>query len=252
MDAPTRAYETSKTALIVDWLALVGDETGSASIDSYNVQWDNGVSEANWYDLIGDGVTNPYTTQLSATIIDGVVPGTYYELRVRAHNAHGWSEWSDNLTLKAAGLPETPITPTTAVNNQNIRVQWVDPDANEEAIDRYRVMLAQNDRVTFVEIINYCNGANEVTISLKACEIPISVLKAAPFNLKVGEEVLAKFAAHNANGWGPYSEPTEAGALIEQIPQQMLAPTRDDLTTTLRLVVNWVALTAPENGYSEI
>jgi len=33
----------------------------------------------------------------------------------------------------------------------------------------------------------------------------------------------------------------------------MLAPTRNDtLTSTLKLVVDWVALTAPQNGYSDI
>jgi hypothetical protein len=32
----------------------------------------------------------------------------------------------------------------------------------------------------------------------------------------------------------------------------MQVPTRDDLTTTVRLVVNWLALSVPDDGYSPI
>lgn len=215
MEAPTRNYDTSKNALVVDWVALLGDDTGSAAILSYHVQWDNGSDKLSWSDVLGDGVSNPFTTQVSATFIADVVPGTFYNLRVRAYNVHGWGQWSEYLLLKAAGLPEKPLPPTTTVNNLNIKVMWSDPDDNEEAIDRYRVMLAYSDRVTFVEIAQYCDGANSVTLSLKYCEIPISVFKTSPFNYKAGEEVLAKFAARNANGWGPYSEPTTDGVSIQ-------------------------------------
>lgn len=44
--------------------------------------------------------------------------------------------------------------------------------------------------------------------------MPLDILKAAPFNLQAGNEITAKFKSHNLNGWGPYSEPTPAGALI--------------------------------------
>ena len=126
-------------------------------------------------------------------------------MRVRAHNSHGWGEWSPTLLLKASGLPETPLPPTTSVNNENIKIEWVDPENNEEAIDKYRILIAQEDRVTFIEILDYCDGANDVIISLKACEIPISILKSAPFSLEAGEEVIAQVRAHNANGWGENS-----------------------------------------------
>jgi hypothetical protein len=37
MEAPTRNYDTSKNALVVDWVPLLGDDTGSAAILSYHV-----------------------------------------------------------------------------------------------------------------------------------------------------------------------------------------------------------------------
>lgn len=67
-----------------------------------------------------------------------------------------------------------------------------------------------------------------------------------------GNKIVAKFAAHNANGWGPYSEPTLDGALIQSIPNKMATPVRDPSTTIEVLVVNWATLEIPDNGYSEI
>lgn len=95
MDTPSRGYSTSITTLYVDWVALTGDDTGSATIDSYNLQWDNGSSGTTWTELTGDGTEYSYSTLTSGIFTDGVTAGTHYYMRVRAHNAHGWSEWSD-------------------------------------------------------------------------------------------------------------------------------------------------------------
>jgi hypothetical protein len=127
METPTRGYSTSISSLYIDWIALTGDDTGSAEIDSYNLQWDNGTGGITWSDLIG---ADPYSTATSGIFTENVVEATYYQVRVRAHNAHGWSEWSDILTTKAAGRPETPLPPTTEINNENIRVSWIDPVSN--------------------------------------------------------------------------------------------------------------------------
>ena len=42
------------------------------------------------------------------------------------------------------------------------------------------------------------------------------------------------------------------GAQIKTAPMQMLAPTRNTQTTDQKLVVDWIALEIPENGYSTI
>jgi hypothetical protein len=73
-----------------------------------------------------------------------------------------------------------------------------------------------------------------------------------PFNLTPGHQVIAKFAAHNVNGWGPYSNVNTNGALIQSLPFKMQTPSRDASSNTVKLLVNWVALVAPENGYSTI
>lgn len=69
--------------------------------------------------------------------------------------------------------------------------------------------------MTLTKIPLYCDGEkSSVVISALYCEIPLAVLTSAPFNLVAGDEVKAKIAAHNANGWGLLSELTPNGALI--------------------------------------
>jgi len=86
----------------------------------------------------------------------------------------------------------------------------------------------------------------------RSCEIPLSVLKVAPFNLVSGNEVLAKVQAHNPNGWGPLSDETFSGAMIQSVPNKMALPTRDVSTSTSSILVRWVGLSLPNNGYATI
>jgi len=165
MKAPTRGTATSVTNLQVNWVALTGDSTGSAIIDSYNLQWDKGTNAATWFDLSGDGVNFVYSTQLTGDFTSEVVPGTQYKMRVRAHNAHGWSDWSSILIIRSTGLPQEPQPPSTLIENGIIKVSWVDPVANYEAIDSYRILFAQSDYITLTEILLYCDGLDSDVIA---------------------------------------------------------------------------------------
>jgi hypothetical protein len=75
---------------------------------------------------------------------------------------------------------------------------------------------------------------------------------AFPFNLQAGDEVVAKFAAHNSNGWGEFSDLTTLGALIQVKPIKMATPTRNSQTTIEKLVVDWLALDVPDSGYATV
>lgn len=72
MSAPTRGSGTNTNTIVVNWVALTGDNTGGASIASYNLQWDNGSDGANWYELVG--ITSNVTA-LTYTKSTGVTPG---------------------------------------------------------------------------------------------------------------------------------------------------------------------------------
>ena len=56
-------------------------------------------------------------------------------MRLRAHNLHGWGDWSNASIILSTGKPEAPDAPTTIINNLNVRISWTDPVHNFEAIN---------------------------------------------------------------------------------------------------------------------
>lgn len=123
---------------------------------------------------------------------------------------------------------------------------------NYQPIDSYQVLIAHNDYSSFSEAKTHCDGTNSVVFELKACQIPLSVLMTHPFNLQKGDEVVAKFSAHNSNGWGELSDVTTLGALIQVEPIKMSPPTRNSQTTTGKLVVDWLSLDVSDSGYATV
>ena len=93
---PPRVVPASSTSLTVTW----NEPTNTGpDIDDYDVQYRQGDS----------GNFTPWThnsTDRTATIT-GRTPGTSYEVQVKAHNAEGWSDWSNSGTgsTSANGLP---------------------------------------------------------------------------------------------------------------------------------------------------
>lgn len=90
-------------------------------------------------------MTHSYSTLLTGDFSDEVTPGTQYKMRVRAHNVHGWSEWSSILIIRSTGLPLQPDPPISLLENGQIKISWVDPVANYESIDSYHILFAQSD-----------------------------------------------------------------------------------------------------------
>lgn len=101
MAAPTRGSLTSEDEVIVNWIPLTGTETGGADIDSYNLQVSDSGADS-WTDLVGEDENYQILDTFTHT---PVVGGNSYDYRVRAHNAHGWSEPSDIITIVAASAP---------------------------------------------------------------------------------------------------------------------------------------------------
>jgi hypothetical protein len=53
MQSPIRDENTNEDEVHLYWTSVTGSNTGGASIDSYNLQWDNNSNGATWYDLKG-------------------------------------------------------------------------------------------------------------------------------------------------------------------------------------------------------
>ena len=78
MAIPTRGSSTDETQIHVLYSALTTPSTmGGASIDSYNLQWDNNTDATIWYDLQGED--GSFSTMLEFIQIPNVLAGFKYK-----------------------------------------------------------------------------------------------------------------------------------------------------------------------------
>jgi hypothetical protein len=114
MATPTRDATTTIQKLVVDWIALAAPENGYSTVLSYNLVWDAGTNGVTWTSLIGfetDSLVKRFQ------VVNGISAGTLYQLKVRAKNAFGWSEYSEVLNIKAATWPQIGSAVTTIVDS---------------------------------------------------------------------------------------------------------------------------------------
>jgi hypothetical protein len=142
MPAPERDDLTSIHKLVINWDSQSIPENGYAEIESYHLQWDSGTNDNDlvWFDLIGYQTDSLVT---SFQIVQGLEAGKYYLLRVRSKNAVGWSDYSENLSIRAATRSEIPTAVTTSVlaSTGNLQIEWVEPYSNGASIEQYELQI---------------------------------------------------------------------------------------------------------------
>jgi hypothetical protein len=80
---------------------------------------------------------------------------------------------------------------TTARVNTNVKISWTAPFANALPITEYKILIKNSAGNAYFTETTYCNGADATIIALRECFIPLSVLRASPFNLVQGQLVIA-------------------------------------------------------------
>jgi len=84
---------------------------------------------------------------------------------------------------------------------------------------------------TYYEDAVNCDGSDSTIVSNLQCTIPMSTLIATPYFLTLGDLIVVKISAHNANGWGAESTPNAFGTTIRTVPVAMNSPLRGDETS---------------------
>lgn len=133
-----------------------------------------------------------------------------------------------------------------------VRVSWVAPNSNYKTITAYEIGIADHAGANYHEETTTCDGADAAVLASLYCDIPVSVLRVAPYELILQDLVVARVRAYNERGWGSWSVDNAAGALIETEPSQMASPTRGSATGTDRLELEWTLLVSPDDGYSAV
>lgn len=142
---------------------------------------------------------------------------------------------------------------TIVKNGLNVDISWNLPDNNSDAIDAYEILILKSDGTTWLEDAANCDGTNDSNvITNRICSIPFTILRST-YGLPYNAQIYAKVRAHNANGYGAYSEQNLVGARIETEPIQMTAPTLVTATITLTSIeVQWSALIGDDTGGASI
>ena len=91
MNAPIYDLTASTDKSIrVYWNPIVSDlDTGAVPITSYSLEWDQ--ANGNWQSVVGNPID---FVAINFTIVNSVVPGQSYKLRLRARNVYGWGPYS--------------------------------------------------------------------------------------------------------------------------------------------------------------
>jgi hypothetical protein len=227
MSAPSfDISSSSNTQIKLTWTALSGTATGGSgvSIDTYNVEWDQGT--ATWVSL--SNVVSP-TSFYTKT---GLTGGTTYQFRVYAVNKYGNGATSLTTSIKAGQAPAVPSPPTTSVptNSVYLEIAWTAPTANNFAIDMYEVKIKKSDATYNIDL-TYCDGSSSTVVANLNCLIPMTVLRAAPYNLVYGDAIKAQVQAHNERGWSGFSADSTTFATVQTEPTAMAAPARGASTS---------------------
>jgi hypothetical protein len=199
-------------------------------ISSYNLEWDKDGTQTAFHEIVGQSLS---FTGTSYVISNQVVAGTTYHFRVRAKNKWGYGPYSPVVAIQASTNPQVVPMPLTTNIGAKVRISWPKPEINGDEIDEYQVLIKQKDG-TFAEQEVYCDGSQPAIITSRQCEIPLTVLRAAPFSLVV------KVQARNGNGWtSSFSEVNLSGALIQTEPAVMLPVSRGSQTSEVQIHVQW-------------
>lgn len=146
-------------------------------------------------------------------------------------------------------MPSTPAAPSNYVDGPNVNIKWTKPKVNGLEITAYTVTI-QTSTGSFLTELTNCDGAKTDIVAATQCEIPLTTLITAPFNLARGDSVNVKILATNAYGSSSYSA-VGSGAIIVLVPD---APVNllDNHTVTLQNQVGLVWQDGTSNGGTAI
>ena len=100
---PSVTVQSRVAALYVSW--TVADDGGS-NITEYQVQWKSGAQSF-------DSSRQQAGLTGTNTLIENLINGTEYAVRVRAMNSAGWGEWSDSVSKAPVAGPAVSLSAAT-------------------------------------------------------------------------------------------------------------------------------------------
>ena len=239
MTLPYRGEKTTELQIEVVWSPLLNvQDVGNSAILSYGLEWNAGIANGPWISLVGYASDSILT---SFIVSRGVTPGTIYNFRAQAKNIYGWGPYS-LVTISATTVPSQMVPPATTydMNGFNVKIAWTDPYTHSTMpITNYHIIIKDTNGVYRPH--PDCDGTLPVIKTQRYCIVTMSSLRTAPFSLTtLGTLIQTRARSQNDIGWGEYSNANTIGAMIQNIPGVVRAPTRGHLTSTTVMNIEWL------------
>lgn len=206
------AANPKDSAVQVTWSRPASN--GGAAINAYAVQRLDGT----WSTFV------QVSGSTFASTVTGLVNGTSYSFRVRAHNVAGWSPASATVSAVPRTVPSAPRSPAVTTGDGSATVSWMAPSSSGgSAVDEYQVQYSTDD-------------ATWSSASATAAQTQLTVN-----GLQNGATFHFRVRAHNAAGWGPASSEVLAVPGVPLPPTQVQAQpaaSGADLSWTLSATVS--------------
>jgi hypothetical protein len=173
-----RGTSTSVSQVELTWTEITTYANNhGAGVISYNIQWDAGTNQINFYDIAGYLSLYPNSPYLQTT---GVQAGYTYYFRIRALNFWGYGPFSTPFKIKASTAPDLITAVTTSIypSDGGVLIQWTAPSSNSDPITKYLIQLRDITDSYWVSS-TYCDGTSPSIISTLSCVVPMAELIAA-------------------------------------------------------------------------
>jgi len=210
-DAPInlidRPWITNAFVIGIQWSD--GPETGGSPVIDYRVWYDQGVGSMTVLEFhVAEKV---YETLIPLT------PGVVYTFKVQARNDFGFSDFSEDVQIKAAQRPDVAGAPATSVQGDDVLIDWNEPDDKGSDILDYRISIMGADGDSYLYQQDKCHSSDPNFITTSSCTVPIYILRDYPFYLDWGDSIYASVVSVNMYGDGDSSE-FGNGAIITTWP----------------------------------
>jgi hypothetical protein len=148
--------------------------------------------------------------------------------------------------------PQTPDSPVTSVNaDGSVSIKWTAPSSRGTLITAYTISIQKIEGSYSSDMVN-CDGSSSDIVLSTSCTIPVSILKAEPFNLPWGYSIVATVTATNVVGSSDASSPGNGAVILSPlfiIPNQSLnAVINEESTLMLSIIpdVKYVVTSKPK------
>lgn len=230
------------------------EHTDSRGAKAIGLMWDNG-AENGGASIIDHRVTyssdydgNVFTQTgipNSPYVFINLYTGSTYTFQIEAKNSYGYSPISGVVMIYCAFVPTQVDSVVTSVVGPNVVITWSEPVDNGSIITSYTITIRQKDE-SYSEDLVGCDGTKSAIVNNRQCEVELTTLYAAPFNLIGGDDVYAKVVASNLYGPSVESDPGH-GAQIVLVPDAPLQ-LRDEPTITSETQVGLIWTDGAFNG----